>query len=88
MGPKTELLIKKLDEIAPLLTSEGHSQWAEWMLKAAATLKNEDFQGIRKVLSAYGGMGSFNDLNLNERTSLLREEIGDLAGQIADEVRR
>ena len=66
MGKKTEELIKTLDELALLLESDGESHWKKWMLKAKNSLLKSDYSGIEYLLSAYGGMGSFNDLVIGQ----------------------
>ncbi|MGL4824329.1 MAG: DUF6966 domain-containing protein [Plesiomonas shigelloides] len=66
MGPKTQELIDVLDELASVLESDGNTHWSGWMQKARARLLNSDFSGIEYLLSAYGGMGSLNDLILGQ----------------------
>ncbi|MBK5302182.1 MULTISPECIES: DUF6966 domain-containing protein [Gammaproteobacteria] len=68
MGPKTEQLICVLDQLAVLLESDGATHWSQWMRKARAHLLNADYYGIEYLLSAYGGMGSLNDLILGQRS--------------------
>lgn len=67
MGPKTEQLIGVLDRLAVVLESDGATHWSQWMRKARGHLLNADYYGIEYLLSAYGGMGSFNDLVLGQR---------------------
>jgi hypothetical protein len=57
-------LIEVLDELAELLESDGESHWRAWILRARARLEDGDTSGAEYLLSAYGGMGSFNDLVL------------------------
>ncbi|MEW7867528.1 DUF6966 domain-containing protein [Aeromonas diversa] len=64
MGPKTEELIGVLYELASVLESDGNTHWGGWMRKARSRLLNSDFSGIEYLLSAYGGMGSLNDVVL------------------------
>ncbi|MFL1524684.1 DUF6966 domain-containing protein [Pseudomonas sp. O230] len=66
MGPKTEELIRILDQLATLLESDGDTHWRFWMSKARALLLGSDYSGIEYLLSAYGGMGSLNDLILGQ----------------------
>ena len=66
MGPKTEELICVLDQLAAMLESDGDTHWSLWMRKARARLMNSDYSGIEYLQSAYGGMGSFNDLILGQ----------------------
>jgi hypothetical protein len=66
MGPKTEELICVLDQLAAMLESDGDTHWSLWMRKARARLMDSDYSGIEYLQSAYGGMGSFNDLILGQ----------------------
>ena len=66
MGQMTEKLIDALDQLAIVLESDGATDWSQWMRKAKAHLMNSDYYGIDYLLSAYGGMGSFNDLVLGQ----------------------
>jgi hypothetical protein len=62
MATKLDELIEVLDEIIQILESDGEGHWSRWMRKSRARLLNSDYSGIEHLLSAYGGMGSFNDL--------------------------
>ncbi|MHC8401677.1 DUF6966 domain-containing protein [Pseudomonas sp. MDT1-17] len=102
MGPKTEELICVLDQLATALESDGDARWSLWMRKARALLLDSDYSGITYLLSAYGGMGSFNDLILGQSYDdgvvswksghvELNEKFDKLrneAAQLADEIKR
>ncbi|MFJ4144763.1 DUF6966 domain-containing protein [Pseudomonas sp. NPDC089734] len=64
MGAKTEELIRVLDELIAVLESDDEEHWSAWFRNARAQLLDSDYAGIASVLSAFGGMGSFNDLTL------------------------
>ncbi|MEB0148354.1 hypothetical protein [Pseudomonas sp. CCC2.2] len=66
MGPKTEELICVLEQLATVLESDGNTHWSLWVRKARARLLDSDYSGITYLLSAYGGMSSFNDLILDQ----------------------
>jgi len=66
MGPKTEELIIVLDQLVILLESDKQIRWHEWILRARTWISNSDYSGIESLLSAYGGMGSINDLVLGQ----------------------
>ena len=51
-----------LDEATTLLKKHEVSHWAEWLDKDKSLLEKSDFYRIEHLLSAFGGMGSFNDL--------------------------
>ena len=64
MGPKTKELIEVLEALITLLRENEENHWSNWMAQAKKMVASSDYSGIEKVLSAYGGMGSFNDLIL------------------------
>jgi hypothetical protein len=97
---KREELLNKLAEAETLLTHYGEDHWASWLRRDASLIRTGDGFGLEHLLSAFGGMGSFNDLILhsmnghrireeemrpvNDRLNQLRSEIFELA----DELRR
>lgn len=66
MGPKTTELIDVLEQLAHLLESDGDAHWSRWMRKVKTLLESSDYSGITYLRSAYGGMGSFNDLIIGQ----------------------
>ena len=73
-------LVAALDEAAALLDASGHEHWAAWMRTSAAEIRASDRHGVERVLRAYGGMGSFNDVVFADpRLGLLRGRIFMLA---------
>jgi hypothetical protein len=88
-------LIYALDETVALLRSYGEKHWAEWLAGDRASIANGNAGGVTHLLSAFGGMGSFNDLFLspanghylseadvsatNARLNELRARLYDLA---------
>jgi hypothetical protein len=58
----TDALIHRLEELIAVLETANRPHWRDWMLEAQTKLKQHDSTGITKILRAYGGMGSFNDL--------------------------
>ena len=93
-GPKTSRLVTLLDELAVILRELDQAHWADSMSESARRLRQNDFSGIHHLLSAYGGMGSFNDIlpelvgelpdHRVERARQLRSQAWDLG----DEIRR
>ena len=69
MGQRTEELIDVLDQLIKVLESDDEIHWSRWMRKAQAYLIDSDYYGITYLLSAYGGMGSFNDLVLGQNAN-------------------
>jgi len=66
MQKDIEMLIVTLDEIVALLRKHEIDRWADWLNKDARYLRNSDFHGVEHLMSAFGGMGSLNDLVLAE----------------------
>ena len=66
MGPKTRELVAVLDELTAVLKSDGNIHWSSFIHRAKSRLMNADYSGIESLLSAYGGMGSINDLVLGQ----------------------
>jgi hypothetical protein len=65
---RVDRLLARLDEGVALLDEHGESHWARWMHTVRAEVQMHDAHGLRRLLQAYGGMGSFNDVvltNLN-----------------------
>src|SRR5258708_18961773 len=97
MPSEIDALAHMLDEAEALLRPYGQVRWAEWLAKDARLIRSLDGYGIDHLLSAYGGMGSVNDVVLqrsngrvrvlldvgdNERFDKLRSEIYDLARRL------
>ena len=55
-----------LDEAISILRGHGVSHWADWLIKDVNLIRNDDFYGVEHLLTAFGGMGSLNDLGLAE----------------------
>ncbi|MGQ8367504.1 DUF6966 domain-containing protein [Glaciecola sp. 1036] len=90
MGPKTEKLIEVLDQLIKILDEDGQSHWSKWMRQAKGCIQSSYFSGIEKVLNAYGGMGSFNDVCLKKVTRA-NENFSELQGKawsLATEIKR
>jgi hypothetical protein len=62
MTIKTKQLIEVLEELIAVLEMADQPHWHDWMREAKTKLIADDPTGIAKILSAYGGMGSFTDL--------------------------
>lgn len=55
-------LVSNVAEARDLLTRVGEGHWASWMQAVHADLMARDAHGLTRLLRAYGGMGSFNDV--------------------------
>ena len=99
---KIELLIAILEQIEHLLVIHREQHWSAWITRDITAIKKYDAHGIVHLLSAYGGMGSFNDLwlcaanghridemevmGVNDTLSALRSEAYALAKEIEHKI--
>ncbi len=102
MTAKLDELLRNLDEIIELLDSDGERHWSSWLRHSRERLSNSDHSGIELLLSAYGGMGSFNDLVIGQNnqngqfrwkdghveTNNRLNELRENAWELADSIRR
>ena len=104
MKSKTEKttadLLLTLDTLATLLRRYKVAHWADWISGDAQRIRFGDSTGIEHLLSAYGGMGSLNDLVIcvenghpiaDEDVSAVNEAFLSLktrAYELAQQVRR
>lgn len=75
-----EALIKALDDMVPLLRSEGDTLFADWFEGDRKNIAAGKTRALQHVLSAYGGAGSINDSVFQDRSTMkkferLRSEI-------------
>ena len=96
--PKTQILCERIRETADLVRRVGENYWCEWLEESLRRIGNSDFSGIEHLRSAFGGMGSFNDIlisranghpvsdeeswSLNARLSDLQHKLYELADYI------
>ena len=55
-----------LRRLIALLEADGENHWRNWMAESLAHLEANDVTGARRLMGAYGGMGSFNDLIIGQ----------------------
>ncbi len=55
-----------LSEIISVLEEDGETDWRMYMQSVRTQLESGDLRGVRTLLGAYGGMGSFNDLVIGQ----------------------
>ncbi|MCB1939991.1 MAG: hypothetical protein KDE64_12430 [Rhodocyclaceae bacterium] len=65
MHPEIQELAKLLERIHLLLAKYGEKHWSAWLARDARLIRNLDLYGVEHFLSAFGGMGSINDLVLH-----------------------
>ena len=55
-------LLSTTDALGGLLQRYGERHWADWVIRDRERIREGDASGIDHLLSAYGGMGSLNDV--------------------------
>lgn len=55
-------LVANVTAARELLTQFGEDHWASWMAAVHGDLTARDAHGLKRLIGAYGGMGSFNDV--------------------------
>jgi hypothetical protein len=101
VDPRLDQLAERTEETAALLARYGVQAWADWLAEDAVRIRQCDFSGVEHLLSAYGGMGSLNDvwicpenghsiasadvLAVNEALGRLRSQLYSLASTLRRE---
>jgi hypothetical protein len=65
VDPEVARLAGLLDELATLLAAHAQERWAEWLARDATLLRAGDGYGVLHFRSAFGGMGSLEDVILS-----------------------
>lgn len=55
-------LLINVERTCDVLVGVGETHWADWMDAVFRELQAHDAHGLDRLLAAYGGMGSLNDL--------------------------
>jgi hypothetical protein len=78
--PMTALLAHRIEKVVSLLEEVGEAHWTSWLKQDAADLRAGDHRGVRHFLSAFGGMGSLNDLFIcpENRHRVKVEDVDDV----------
>jgi len=58
-------LADTLDALAAFLLRNNAPYWADWISSDAMRIRGGDFYALPHLLSAFGGMGSLNDLEFS-----------------------
>lgn len=83
-------MLATLDSLIGLLRSSDQEFWADWIEFARERIQRRDPSGLDHLLSAYGGMGSLNDLYLGQDTDrfhALKEDAWSSARELRRELR-
>jgi hypothetical protein len=76
-------LLINLDEAVAMLRGGPTDHWATWLESDATKIRGGDPYGLRHLLSAYGGMGSINDIGGPKHLSKLLSAIYNDATALA-----
>ena len=73
-------LTADLDSLLVLLHDADEQHWSRWFRAARRHVNNRDAFGLERILQAYGGMGSFNDLVIHPQNghTISPDEIGEV----------
>lgn len=64
MDSEVQALAQSLEIASDFLLKHGVPGWASWLANDAKLLRSGEYYGVEHILSAFGGMGSLNDLVL------------------------
>ena len=59
---RSRRLLVNVERACDVLAGVGESRWADWMDAVFRELLAHDAHGLDRLLAAFGGMGSLNDL--------------------------
>lgn len=83
-----EELLTKLDQLVLLLERHGEAHWVNWLSTDRKLLARSDAKALAHVRSAFGGMGSLNDLYIHPANGhLIDAEYLDKANNELSELR-
>ena len=75
-------LLATVESIIEVLEDDGETHWQTYMAEVRAMFLRGDRRAVQKLLGAYGGMGSFNDLVLGHRVvdgeTVVRDDMAAL----------
>ena len=79
-------LLEAMEDLRALLDRHGVSNWAEWVERDIASLRRGERRGLNHFLSAFGGMGSLNDLIICPENGhrISRNEAEDVNRRLGD----
>ena len=75
LDARLEHLRVLLGHACALLDSYGEERWVSWLTECQACLRESPRVGLDRLLAAYGGMGSFNDVTLRRVEGRLRSSL-------------
>jgi hypothetical protein len=81
-------LVADLGTLQQWLADRDVSPWADWLQSSRQQIMAHDGNGLSHLLGAYGGMGSFNDLQISPAMQRLRTRIYDDAQALLTDLER
>lgn len=81
-----DCLIATLASMIELLRAADEAFWADWIERARNEIRRRDAHGLDRLVGAFGGMGSLNDVYLERETARFDDLKSD-AWVIAQELR-
>lgn len=81
-------LVENVARARELLQQVGEERWADWVATVYTELGSPGGSGLTRLLAAFGGMGSLNDLVIHPVNghTLLESEVGPV-NRTLDELR-
>lgn len=81
-------LVENLGILYELLDDPSTPIWRDWMGKAREEILAHDGNGLTSLLRAYGGMGSFNDLQMPRGMQRVKARVYDDASALLLDLER
>lgn len=77
-------LLETIEAATSLLRRYSVEFWAKWLDDDATRIRDRDVRGLEHLLSAYGGMGSLNDVYICPENGhpIAAEEVGAVNKQL------
>lgn len=85
-----------IDELVDLLDDVGETHWRDWFTEGRSQVDRDDARAFDLISSAFGGMGSFNDLVIHpinghviaaEHVDEVNARLAELRGIVGREAR-
>lgn len=77
-------LVANLNTLHEWLATHDESFWADWLAESRRQILAHDGYGLTHLLGAYGGMGSFLDLQIGGMSRLRTEIYEDASALKSD----
>jgi hypothetical protein len=81
-------LVADLGTLQQWLADRDETLWADWLESSRRQILAHDGNGLSHLLRAYGGMGSFVDLQISGKMSELRTRIYEDASALLGDLQR